>query len=381
MTNTQEEKRTGCVQYVRDDVDSLVLWHKMRHSVVSSTESAALFGSSPYQTKLELFARKSAPFDEEATRLVVQEELKRPNLTDRRYWGRLLEPKIAEAYAEATGQPFDVHEWTNRGNAVVAPWYWNGNHVMRCKPFVYSPATRMGSSFDYLATNCDDEKVHRIVECKNVDRLAYMQRWARDRDEDFAAVPEHIYIQVQHQLHVLNTCLSDPKLPPTDVGQGHFAGADVVAMIGGNQLKIIPVDTNKAVGCAIEEMIARFWDDVASGRAPDADYTRDAELIANRNLHMVDDTVLQADEQLEELIRVYVEAGEARRQAESQEKEAKAKILDQVGNASKVLSALGTLSCGVSKESPGKLITDDMVGTYTGARKAFRQFRFSRAKS
>jgi hypothetical protein len=58
----------------------------------------------------------------------------------------------------------------------------------------------------------------------------------------------------------------------------------------------------------------------------------------------------------------------------------KAQILERIGKASKVVSPLGTISCGLTKESLGTLITPDLLGTYIGARKGFRNFRFTPKK-
>ena len=55
-------------------------------------------------------------------------------------------------------------------------------------------------------------------------------------------------------------------------------------------------------------------------------------------------------------------------------------ILERIGKASKVISPLGSISCGQTKASLGTLITADMVGTRIGAREGFRNFRFTAKK-
>ena len=59
----------------------------------------------------------------------------------------------------------------------------------------------------------------------------------------------------------------------------------------------------------------------------------------------------------------------------------KAQILERSQKASKIISKYGTISCGMSKESKGKLITKDMVGTYQSPRKGYRMFRFTSTPS
>jgi hypothetical protein len=58
----------------------------------------------------------------------------------------------------------------------------------------------------------------------------------------------------------------------------------------------------------------------------------------------------------------------------------KADLLTRIGTASKVKSALGTISCGMTKGSAGTLVTPEMVGTYVGARAGYRNFRFTPSK-
>lgn len=51
------------------------------------------------------------------------------------------------------------------------------------------------------------------------------------------------------------------------------------------------------------------------------------------------------------------------------------------GEASKIISTrYGTITCGTTKDSIGTLVTPEMVGTYIGARKGYRQFRINLKK-
>ena len=89
---------------------------------------------------------------------------------------------------------------------------------------------------------------------------------------------------------------------------------------------------------------------------------------------------LEADEDMDKLIddynainREYVSLGK-------QKDAVKAQILEKSQNASKIVSINGTISCGMSKESKGKLITQDMVGTYQNPLKGYRMFSFNQPK-
>ena len=58
----------------------------------------------------------------------------------------------------------------------------------------------------------------------------------------------------------------------------------------------------------------------------------------------------------------------------------KAQILSMSQNASKIISKHGTISCAMSKGSKGKMVTEDMVGTFINARKSYRGFRVNLPK-
>lgn len=300
-------------------------WLAMRRQDVTSTEAAALFGLSPYTTEFEVWHQKKSG---EAVAF---------NDNERMAWGRRLEPTIAQGVAEDLG-------WT------VEPF----------KTYIRDDEIRMGSSFDYRII--DPKQGDGILEIKNVDRSVFAKKWIENADGDIEA-PEHIELQVQHQMEVadLNWCV-------------------IAALVGGNELKLAHRKRDRAVGKAIRNKVTEFWKSIDENRPPAPDYERDYQMILSANLGEVGDDVIEADETLDELFGEYMEASAARKEAESAERIAKAKIMERVGTASKVRSVYGTLSCGASGATQGKLITADMVGTYTGARKAFRNFRFTPAK-
>jgi len=49
-------------------------------------------------------------------------------------------------------------------------------------------------------------------------------------------------------------------------------------------------------------------------------------------------------------------------------------------NASKIISQHGTINCAMSKGSKGKMVTEDMVGTFINARNSYRGFRVNLPK-
>ena len=300
-------------------------WLENRLLDVTSTEVSALFNLNPYMTEFELYHQKRE-------KIVI-------NIDDneRMAWGRRLEDSIALEFAERNKmsvEPFDV--------------------------YMRNPETRMGSSFDYKITS---EKEPMILEIKNVDSQQYRSKWI-EHDENTIEPPEHIGLQLQHQLEIT----------------GYNVGY-IVALVGGNTMKVVRSERDPRIGKLLRGKVENFWERIKLGVPPDVDYTRDAQYIMKNLCNQADaGLVLTADEDMDKLIddynavnREYVSIGKMRDQI-------KAQILERSNNASKIVSVNGTISCGMSKESKGKLITQEMVGTYQNPRKGYRMFRFNQPK-
>ena len=300
-------------------------WLENRLLDVTSTEVSALFNLNPYKSEFELYHEKK-------DKVVV-------NIDDneRMMWGRHLEDSIALGFSEKYKmkvEQFDV--------------------------YMRDPETRMGSSFDYKIVS---EEEPMILEIKNVDGLAYRKNWI-EHDEYNIEPPEHIALQLQHQLEIT----------------GYNVGY-IVALVGGNTMKVVRSERDPRIGKLLKGKVENFWERIKLGVPPDVDYTRDSQYIMKNLCNQADAGVtLQADEDMDKLIddynainREYVSLGK-------QKDAVKAQILEKSQNASKIVSINGTISCGMSKESKGKLITQDMVGTYQNPRKGYRMFRFNQPK-
>ena len=300
-------------------------WLENRLLDVTSTEVSALFNLNPYQTEFELFHQKSE-------KIAV-------NIDDneRMAWGRRLEDSIAREFAERNKfkvESFDV--------------------------YMRNPETRMGSSFDYKITS---EKEPMILEIKNVDSLQYRSKWI-EHDEYTIEPPEHIGLQLQHQLEIT----------------GYNVGY-IVALVGGNTMKVVRSERDPRIGKLLRGKVENFWERIKLGVPPDVDYTRDAQYIMKNLCNQADaGLVLTADENMDKLIDEYNAINREYVSLGKQKDAVKAKILERSNNASKIVSVNGTVSCGMSKESKGKLITQEMVGTYQNPRKGYRMFRFNQPK-
>ncbi|UOF79771.1 exonuclease [Caudoviricetes sp.] len=307
-------------------IESREQWLTERAKDVTSTEVAALYGLSPYMSEFELFHHKR-----EGTIVSIE-----PN--ERMRWGTRLEAAIAEGAAEDQG--------------------WD---IGKLNVYMRDIDARMGSSFDFEIKSSSDGP--GILEIKNVDRLQYAKTWIDDGEGNIEA-PEHIELQVQHQMEISG-----------------YAWCAIVALVGGNEQKVVYRNRDKDIGKDIRRRIDEFWARIAANNAPAADYTQDAEFIIKQLRGTADeDLVAHADKELEDLIKQYEFVRKEGSDIEKIKEQYKAQILNKIGTASKVLTSFGTLSCNMVKGSQGKLVTQDMVGTYVGARSGYRGFRFNEKK-
>lgn len=282
-------------------------WLAERAKDITSTDVAALFNVSPWRTRFELFhVKRGGAADDFAE-------------NERTLWGTRLEHSIAMGAAEDNG-------WV----------------IEQATEYVRIPELRIGSSFDYR-----DQHRRFLVECKNVDGLAFREGW--EETEYGLEAPAHIELQCQHEMLVsgIHTLY-------------------IAALVGGNRLVILKRDYDPAVGDAIMAECAKFW----SEGEPSPDFVRDAELITRLHAYNAPGTVLEADDRIAALM------AEERRQAaiEGEASKArtacKAELLTLIGNAGTVTSPTHTLSRWTVEESEV---------TYT--RKRFDGFRITERRT
>lgn len=302
-------------------------WLKLRSQDITSTEVSALFNLSPYTTEFELWHRHKDDV------IVEIDE------TDRMKWGSRLESAIAQGISEDQG-------WT------VRPF----------KEYVRLPEKRMGSSFDYrvidpsrvldsepdmVSIDSANEHLDSILEIKNVDALAFRDGWIVDGDN--LEAPPHIEIQVQHQLAVSG-----------------LKRAYIGALIGGNQVVLIPRERDDEIIAAIEQKVEAFWKSIAANQPPKPDYERDAEFITKLYSYAEPGKVVTADDRIADLIDEYRKWSDAAKEAEDKKQGVKAQLLECIGDAEKCKGDLFTISAGMVGECEV---------AYT--RKAYRNFRVS----
>lgn len=264
-------------------------WLKLRAEDITSTECAALFGLSPYQTLFELWHRHR-------DNLIVEIEE-----NERMKWGTRLQDSIALGVAEDQG--------------------WK---VRRMDEYIRNPELKMGSSFDFAIEDAG------LLEVKNVDSLQFRDGWAVEGDD--VEAPPHIEIQVQHQLAVSGRSF-----------------AYIAALVGGNRVALIKREPDEKIISEIKKRVASFWFTIAAGEEPKPDFSRDSAFIARLHSYAEPGKILDAHgvEEIADLAAQYRAFGNAKKQAEEQQKAVKAQLLMKIGDAEKVKGEMFTISAGI----------------------------------
>ncbi|NCT87277.1 endonuclease [Stenotrophomonas acidaminiphila] len=192
-------------------------WLSVRQGGIGSSDAAAAVGLCPYKSQLELWMEKTGRTPTEDAP---------PGMEDPRYWGTLLEPYVAVAYSQQTDRK------VRKVNAVL-----------------------QHPSFPYMLANLDREVVGcpdvQILECKTAGE------WGSKLWRD--GVPEHVQLQVQHQLAVTNQ-----------------QAADVAVLLCGQRLEIHRIERDEEVIARLMVLEARFWQYVTTDTEPPADGSESA---------------------------------------------------------------------------------------------------------
>jgi len=273
-------------------------WHALRAQDVTSTESAAFFGLSPYVTPFELWHRKR-----DGAIVTIEEN-------DRMKWGRRMEAVIAHGIAHDLGLK-----------------------IRKLNAYVRHTATRLGASFDFEIVGAVNQDGPGLFEIKKVDELVFRDKWTEDD------MPDHIECQVQHQLEVINR-----------------DWAIVGVLVGGNRAVTYRRSRNTNVGAALIAEATAFWSSIEQGAAPAADYLQDAEFIAKLYGYAEPDKVVRVDDlpgraRVLELVDAYNGAAALAKEHEEYKQAAKAELLTLIGDAEKVISPGFTISAGVVGEA------------------------------
>lgn len=270
-------------------------WLAVRRTGIGGSDAAAAVGLNPYMSALELWLDKTGRGD----------GLPRPDPADTTtptYWGTLLEPIVAAAYTQQTG-----------------------NRVRKVNAVLRHPV------IPFMLANLDREVVGvpgvQVLECKTAGEFG-ARLWRE-------GVPEYVILQVQHQLAVT----------------GKHA-ADVAVLLCGQALEVHRIERDDALIARLIELEGRFWQFVESDTPPPADGSGSADR-ALRHLYpghggtvdFTDDRRLSSV--FADLVAVRADI-EAREQIESQLRQT---IQQAMGEATRAIFETGAVTFKRSRDS------------------------------
>ena len=297
-------------------------WLEVRKQGIGSSDAAAAVGLNPYKSSLALWMEKTG----RTINADISSDMESPA-----YWGTLLEPFVAEAYATKTGR-----------------------RVRRVNSVLQHP------TYAFMLANLDREIVGspeaQILECKTAGEFG--SRLWRD------GVPEYVQLQVQHQLAVTGK-----------------EAADVAVLLCGQKLEIFRVVRDEDVIARLVVLEARFWDHVERDTPPPADGT-ESSARALRDLYPGGTSTLDFSDDAR-LCQTFSDLVALREQLDSQGTEAELlrQILQEaMGDASRAVFAAGEVTFKRSKDGTRldskQLAKDhtDLVDRYTVLRPGTRRF-------
>lgn len=206
-------------------------WLTARLGGVGASESAALFGLSPWHSRFSLWAEK--------TGLVPPVELDEEWLE----WGLLLEEPIAQRYAKRTSRRiWRAGEWAIAQHSTLP--------IMRATP-------------DRWVIEAPDRDGRGVLQIKNA---GFFRADAWDDGP-----PDFIQAQVQHELAVTG-----------------FRWGSIAVLIGGHEFRYFDLDRNDNYITELELACVDFWGTVERREQPPVDGTCATETALKR-LHPLDD--------------------------------------------------------------------------------------------
>ena len=195
-------------------------WLEVRKQGIGSSDAATACGLNPYMSMLELWMIKTGRMQQN----IEDESAGYAPL----YWGKQLEPLVAEYYSMHTNNK------VRRVNAVL-------QHPDEDKHF-------MLANLDYAVVGSEEVQ---ILECKTVGE--YGSKLWRD------GVPLYVLCQVQHQLAVTGK-----------------QAAHICALICGHETRIFKVTRSETVIKYIIDAERYFWECVEKDVPPDVDASESA---------------------------------------------------------------------------------------------------------
>lgn len=298
-------------------------WHRLRAKNIGGSEVAALFGRSPYVTPWQLHMTKAGkldiPFDETWTRA-----------------GKFFEAGVAKWASDKWGMKIRK----------VRDYYTDES------------APGMGATLDYADSDGTP------VEIK-------FTHYARDdwkfEGDVLLEIPESYVLQVQHQM----ACFG-----------GDFAW--VIAFVKGEPRRM-KVRRSESLIAGIRSKVVEFWRAIDEDRPPPVDYKQDGDALS---FLLFENSIRDIDvSEMEDVFAAYMQASAETKRSEERQKTLKTMIMERAEaemrgsneDSKKAVMRAGRYRMSLTRveDSPGKLVTTDMVGERVGGRKGYLMSRFA----
>lgn len=288
---------------------------RARH--IGASEVAALFDASPWLTRFELHHRKAGTIATPEFNAVVDGT----PANERVYFGVKLEPVVVDAACERWGYvPIETPANLTNGNGL-------GGHPDR---IVTCP-----------------ERGRGILEVKTADWLV-AKKWG---DEP----PLNYLLQAQ-----------------TYAGLAGAAWADVIVLVGGNELRRFQYEFRPGLFAEIERRVAAFWADVADGNVPPVDPVRDGRALVEALGEPTDEVAdLRDDLDAEQAAIDFLAARSRKAIAETEMECAKTRLIERIGTAGTALLPGHRIGANQTKRTPDR---EAKAGEIIKGRRGYRRF-------
>lgn len=287
---------------------------------VGASEVAALFDCSPYLTAFELWHRKKGTI---STPDFMADGA--PN-NERIEAGIRLEPAIIQWAVDRWGYLVcDTPRNLSNGQGL-------GGHPDKC---VQCP-----------------ERGDGILEVKTADWLV-AKKWGEEP-------PLHYLLQAQ-----------------TYAGLAGVSWADIIVLVGGNELRRFQYAFRPSLFAEIEARVAAFWQSVRANDPPRPDFARDGATLAEVLGEPTDEVIdLRRDNEADALACDFLAAKADVKAAETRAEEARTALLLKIGDAGRALLPSHRITAGMTKTTPDRPAEP---GEIIKGRKGYRQFLLKEA--
>lgn len=295
-------------------IENQAEWLEKRKGYVTSTEVAALFGLGQWMTAFELWHVKRGTLEKE-----VQDN-------DFLAFGRFAEEAIAKMIE------FKNPSWK------IEPFNY----------FVYDDEIKIGSSFD--RTIIIDGKKY-LLEIKTTTFKEFKKHFTEEE------ASEQYEVQVQVELEMAE----------------EFSGCLLaVFLLDTRELKLYFRAKDNEVCEAIKTKVKQFW---ASTEPPALEYEHDKSVLAKVAPKANADKTMNAEENTEfkELAARYLSAKEILKSTETEADYCYTRLMEIMQDNKTAWSNSYRVTATDVKPTEGKLITQEMVGTFTGARAGYKR--------